>query len=151
MARVGAEVEGGIEVDAAGDLLVRAAELAEVELLLPGAHGAALDEAVGVVAGESRFDERVEDALAEEEEVARLEVPAHPLGPHDEALDEPGETVEHVVEREERVGNGDALGRRMGDVPLVPEGDVLEPDERAGPDDARQSADPLGDHGVPLV
>jgi hypothetical protein len=42
--------------------------------------------------------------------VARLEVAAHPLGPHDEALDEPGEAVEHVVEREERVGDDDALG-----------------------------------------
>ena len=128
-----------------------AAELAEVELLLPRAHRRALDEAVGVVAREAGLDERVEHALAEEEEVARLEVPAHPLGPHDESFHEPGEAVEHVVEREEGVGNHDALGRRMGDVALVPEGDVLEADERARPHDAREPADPLGDDGIPLV
>ena len=151
VARVRAEVEDGVEVDARRDLVVGAAELAEVELLLPRAHRRALDEAVGVVAREAGLDERVEHALAEEEEVARLEVPAHPLGPHDEALDEPGEAVEHVVEREERVGDDDALGRGVRDVALVPERDVLEADERVRPDDAREPADPLGDDRVPLV
>src|SRR5579871_5076277 len=34
VARVGAEVEDGVEVDAAGDLVVGAAELGEVELLV---------------------------------------------------------------------------------------------------------------------
>src|SRR5207237_3748768 len=131
--------------------LVGAAELAEVELLLPRAHGRTLYEAVRVVAREPGLDERVEDALAEEEEVARLEVAAHPLGPHDEALHEPGEAVEHVVEREERVWDDDTLGRRVRDVPLVPERDVLESHERAPPDDACQPADPLGDDGVSLV
>ena len=63
--------------------------------------------------------------------MARLEVPAHPLGSHDESFHEPGEAVEHVVEREERVGDHDALGRRVRDVALVPERDVLEPDERS--------------------
>src|SRR6188472_3409333 len=133
VARVRAEVEGGAEVDARGDLVVRAAKLAEVELLLPGTHRRALDEAIGVVAGQAGLDERVEHALAEEEEVARLEVPAHPLGPHDEALDEPGEALQHVVEREKRVGDDDALGRRVGDVALVPERDVLQTDEGAAP------------------
>ena len=126
-------------------------ELAEVELLVPGAHRVALDEAVGVVAREARLDEREQHALAEEEVVARLEVAAHPLGAHDEAVDEPREAVEHVVEREERVGDDDALGRRVRDVALVPERDVLEPDERVPADDAREPADPLGDDGVALV
>ena len=151
MAGVRTQVEGRVEVDARGDLVVGAAELAEVELLLPRAHRGALHEAVRVVAPEAGFDERVEDALAEEEVVARLEVAAHPLGPHDEAVDEPGEALEHVVEREERVGDHDALGRRVRDVALVPERDVLEPDERVRAHDAREAADPLGDDGVPLV
>src|SRR5581483_9964792 len=104
VAGVGGQVERGGEIDARGDLLVGAAELAEVELLLPGPHRGALHEPVRVVAGEPRLDERAEDALGEEQEVARLEVAAHPLGPHDETLDEPREAVEHVVEGEERVG-----------------------------------------------
>ena len=63
--------------------------------------------------------------------MARVEVRAHPLGADDEPVDEPGEAVEHVVEREERVGEDDPLGRGVGDVALVPEGDVLEPDRAA--------------------
>jgi hypothetical protein len=39
----------------------------------------------------------------------------------------------------------------VGDVALVPEGDVLEADERSSPDDAREPADALGDDRVPLV
>ena len=48
----------------------------------------------------------------------------------DEPVDEPREAVEHVVEREEGVGDDDPLGARVRDVALVPEGDVLERDER---------------------
>src|SRR2546423_13916649 len=69
-ARVGADVEGRVEIDARGDLVVGAAELAEVDLLLPGAHRRALDEAVRVVAREPRLDERGEGALAGEVKVA---------------------------------------------------------------------------------
>ena len=110
-----------------------------------------LHDPVGVVAREARVDEGEQQPLAEEEAAASLEVLAHLLGTDDEALDEPGEAVEHVVEREERVGNDDALGRGVGDVALVPEGDVLEPDERGGTDDAREPADSFGDDRVPLV
>jgi hypothetical protein len=39
----------------------------------------------------------------------------------------------------------------MGDVPLVPEGNVLEADDRVRPHDAREPADALGDDRVPLV
>src|SRR6476659_10339539 len=93
VARVGAEGEGRVEVDARGDLVVGAGELAEVEPLLPRAHRSSLHEPVGVVTREAGFDEGVEHALAEEEEVARLEVAPPQLGPHDEALHEPGEAV----------------------------------------------------------
>ena len=65
--------------------------------------------------------------------------------------DEPGEAVEHVVERKKGVGDRDALGGGVRDVALVPEGDVLEPDQRLRAHHPRQPADPLGDHGVPLV
>ena len=47
-----------VEVDAAGDLGVAADELAEVLLLLPGAHRVSLDEPVRVVAREPALDER---------------------------------------------------------------------------------------------
>src|SRR2546429_9829540 len=93
VARVRAEVEGRFDVDARRDIVVGAAELADAELLLPRPHRRPLDEAVSVVAREAGLDERVEHALAEEEEMARLEVSAHPLGAYDETLHEPGEAV----------------------------------------------------------
>ena len=119
--------------------------------LVPGAHRVALHEPVGVVARQPRLDEREQQPLAEVEPVARREVLAHPLLANDEPFDEPGEAVEHVVDGEERVGQDDPLGRRVRDVPLVPERDVLEPDERVGPHDARDPADALGRDRVALV
>src|SRR4029079_17018600 len=74
VARVRAEVEGRVEVDARGYLVVGAAELAEVELLLPRSHRRSLDETVRLVPRDAGLDEGVEHALAEEEEVARPQV-----------------------------------------------------------------------------
>src|SRR5690348_14841792 len=62
---VDARVEDRVDVDARGDLGVGAHERWEVEPLVPRAHRIALDEAVRVVAGEPRLDEREQDALAE--------------------------------------------------------------------------------------
>src|SRR6202008_2952359 len=94
---------------------------------------------------------REQDTLAEEQVLARLEGAAHPLLPDDQSLDEPPEAVEDVVDREERIRDDDTLRRRVRDVALVPERDVLEPDERVRADDPCKAADPLGDDRVPLV
>ena len=51
---IGVQGEDPVEVDTACDLGVRSGELAEVELLVPGAHRVALDEPVGDVAGAAR-------------------------------------------------------------------------------------------------
>ena len=133
------------------DFVIGPDELAEVTLLVLGAQGLPLDEPVGGVPLEPGLDEPEQHALAEEQPVSGLEVPKHPLGSDLEALDQPGEAVEHVVERQERVGNDDALCGGVRDVPLVPERDVLEPDERVRPHDPREPAQPLGHDRVPLV
>ena len=83
--------------------------------------------------------------------MTRLEVAAHPLRADDEAVHQPREPVEHVVEREKCVGNDDPFRRRMRDVALVPKCDVLEADERMRAHDAREPADALGDDRVALV
>ena len=111
----------------------------------------ALHEPVRVVASEAGLDECEQQTLAEVQPMARVDVLAHPLGSDDESFQQPREPVEHVVDGEERVGQHDPLGGGVGDVPLVPERDVLESDDRAGADDTRQPADPLGDDRVPLV
>src|SRR6266511_5495063 len=68
-----------------------------------------------------------------------------------EVDDEPGEALEHVVERQERIRNDDALRGRMGDIALVPERDVLEPHDGCCAHHACEPADPLGDDRIPLV
>jgi hypothetical protein len=62
VSRVRVEIEHGVEVDPAGDLVVGAGEHAEVELLVPRAHRVALHEAIRVVARETGLDEREQDA-----------------------------------------------------------------------------------------
>ena len=57
----------------------------------------------------------------------------------------------HVVERDRRVGKDDPLGARVRDVPLVPEGDVLESGLRVPAKDAGEAGDPLGRDRVSLV
>src|SRR5262249_43225672 len=151
VACVSSEVEDGIEIDAAGKLPIGPHELAEVLFLVPGAECVTLDEPVCLVPRQPRLDQREQQTLAEEEPLARVEISSHPVRPNDQALDERGETVEHVVECEERIRDDDALRRRVRDVSLVPERHVLEPDCSGGADDPRKSADPLGDDRISLV
>jgi hypothetical protein len=66
-----------------------------------------LHEPVRVVAREPGLHEREQETLAEVETVARVQVLAHPLDTDDQPLHQPSETVEHVVDREERVGQDD--------------------------------------------
>src|SRR5262245_25645216 len=98
MTGVPAEVEDRVEVDATRDLVVRADKLAEVLLLLVRAQCVALHETVGVSARETGLDEREQQPLAEEETTTRFQVASHPLRADVEALDQPGEPLEHVVE-----------------------------------------------------
>src|SRR3954469_10146238 len=145
------EVEDGVEVDARGKRAVAADELGEVRLFVPGAHRMRLHSAVRLVARETGLDEGEKQPVAEEEAVAHFEVASHPLGVHDEAVDDPAEAVEHVIECEKRVRDDDALGGGLRDVALVPERDVLHPDERVRSNDAREPADALGDLRIPFV
>ena len=111
----GVEVgDGGVQVEdvvqgasssSARDLRVVADELAEVAFLVPRAHRVALHEPVRLGALHAALDQREQQAVREEQPVRRPEVPHHPLGVDDEPVDDPREAVEHVVEREERVGD----------------------------------------------
>src|SRR4051812_32440154 len=105
------EIEHRVEIDAAADLRIASDEACKVGLVLPGAHGMALDETVRIVAREPGLDQREEETMTEDKPVARLEIAEHPLGMDDEPFDDPRKSVEHVVEREERIGDDDALGR----------------------------------------
>src|SRR2546421_8384771 len=102
VAGVPGQVEQRVEVDPARDLVVAPDELAEIAFLLLRAEGIPLAKSVRGLPLDPGLDQREQHALAGEEPVARLEVVQHSLRPHLEALDEPGEAVEHVVERQER-------------------------------------------------
>ena len=112
-------------------------------LVVPRPEGVSLDDGVGVLAAHAGLDQPQEHAAREHEAVRRLEVPQHPVGVDLEPLDQPAGAVEHVVEGDRRVGQDDPLGRRVRDVALVPEGDVLERPRgrsRAAPARGRRSA-----------
>ena len=82
------------------------------------------------------LDQGGQRPLAEEGAVGELEVLAHPLGADRHLRRDPGRQVLHVVEADRRVGEDHPLGAGVGDVALVPEGDVLEARpgrSRAGP------------------
>src|SRR5580765_90723 len=76
----GCEVEDGVEVDAASDRGLGLDERAEVTLLVPRLHRGGLDEPVRLVAGEAGLDEGEQQAVAEDEAVARVEVAPHAVG-----------------------------------------------------------------------
>ena len=55
-----------------------------------------------------------------------MKVGQHAFGVDEHGLDEVCGFVQQVVGQRRRVGDDDALGRRMRDVALVPEGDIFE-------------------------
>jgi hypothetical protein len=80
-----------------------------------------------------------------------FQVLAHPLGIDDHAGHDAREAAQHVVERDEAVGQDDPLDRRVRDVALVPQRDVLERGHRVGPEEPRQAHDLLAADRVALV
>src|SRR6266550_1609019 len=78
---VPAEIEDPVELDPAGDRLVRANELAEVMLLLVGLQRVPLHEPVRLVSRQAGLDQCEQEPLAEEEATCPFEVASHSLGP----------------------------------------------------------------------
>ena len=148
MGQVGAVVEDRVEVEVGRRL---AEQLAELGARVPGALGVLLDDAVGVVAGHARLDQGGQGPLAEEGAVGELEVLAHAVGADVHPRGDPGGQVLHVVEADRRVGQDHPLGAGVGDVALVPEGDVLEPGLGVAAQDPGEAGDPLGADRVALV
>ncbi len=70
---------------------------------------------------------------------------------HDEVAHDTGHAVQHEVERDGRIGRDHALDRRVADVALVPQGDVLEGRHRIAAHQARQAGHVLREDRVALV
>ena len=134
-----------------GDLRVVREHLAERAPGLPRSGRSLLDETVCVVALETRLDQREEHRLAEHQAVRRVEVLAHPIGVHDEPIDDSVESPGHVIGEDQRVGKHDALDRRVRHVTLVPQRDVLHAGLEIAAQHAGKTTELLGAPRVALV
>ncbi len=148
-------VEAGIEArerQAPGDRRVRRQDRVQLETIVRRPQGVALDDRVSLLAREAAvLDQGDQHPAAGVEAEATLDVLAHPVGADDEAVHEDGHPGEHVVQQDRRVGENDALRRRVADVALVPERLVLERRAGVAAEQAGQPRDSLGDDRVPLV
>ncbi len=87
----------------------------------------ALHDAVRGVAGQARTDQREQHGLGEHEPVRAFEqVLTHAVGVDHQAVDQAGHLRCRVVGDNACVREHDPFDRAVGDVSLVPEGDVLE-------------------------
>src|SRR6202171_4705931 len=124
---------------------------AEVAVLSPPLHRVPLDHDVGALPLHPLLDQLQEHRLREDQPPCQLEVLAHPLRIDAQPLDQAREAVQHEVESDRGVGPDDALDAGVADVPLVPEGHVLQRRQRVAAQHAREPAQVLGEDRVPLV
>ena len=104
---------------------------------MPGSHGVFLHDRIGIFAGDARIDEGKEHLGGEDEAASLVEVGHHASRIQLQAVDNADETLEHVVKRNKAIGLGNALGRGMRDIALMPQGDVIEGNLGVGLHDAR--------------
>lgn len=119
--------------------------------LVPGSHGVFLHDRIGIFAGDARIDEGQQDLGGEDETASLVEVGHHASRIQLQAVNNANETLEHVVECDKAIGLGDALGRGVRNVALMPQGDIVESDLGIGLHDARQATDLLHGDRVALV
>ncbi len=100
-------------------------QLLVVASLAHGTHGDGLYRIVGPLARQPLPDEGVHHPLGEDDAARTVDVFQHHLREDRQVLQYTAETREHVVEEHGGIGQDDALGSRMGDVALVPQGHIL--------------------------
>ena len=108
----------------------------------PSSHAAAAARctaAVGVLARPTGFHQGEQRRLAERDPSVAHDVVEHAIGEDDQAVHHPRHVGEHEVQQPGGVGEDDALGRRMRDVPFVPERDVLQGRPGRAPGSTRAS------------
>ena len=144
-------------LEVAGHLGVGLEHLEEIGVVapgvlhLPGLHGVALDQRVGVFSGQAFADQGQQHGLAVPHTQAETQVLAHVLRVDQQAVHQPGEQAEHVVEQRARVGEDDPFHRAVADVALMPQGHVLEGGHGVAADHAGQAGEALPGDGVALV
>ena len=138
-------------VQTRGHRRVRRERLAEGRAAVGRGQGVALHDTVGLVARHAGAGEREQHALRMHEAAARIEIARHALDVHAQTFNDIGEIVRHVVRRQERVRQDDALDRGMTDVALMPQRLILETGDRVATQQARETGDSLAAHRIALV
>src|SRR5215212_251807 len=133
------------------NLFVPLQKFPEVVVILPGLHRRPLHHPVRVVAAHAALHEGEQDAAGENDATPTVQVFDHAFLVYLEAAQDARRRAEHVESQNSGVGQNDALGRGVGDIPLLPQGVVLEADRGVRPHYAGHAAQALGQNRVPLV
>ena len=92
-----------------------------------------------------------QDARREGQTPRQLQVGHHAFWEDPHIPDDAGEQIENVVDRQRRVRQDHPLRRRVADVPLVPQGDVIERCDGVPAHQSRQTANTLAEFRIALV
>ena len=153
-AELAVEVENVLEfpgVQIFRDARVLGDTVTEAGFRFPGGHGVFLDGLVGFIARHSLFNQILEELAGEDEALGGIEVAEHALGEDAHLADDGGHFVEHVVDENGGIREDDALNGGMGDVALVPEGDIFIGGDHVAANEASEAADLFTGDGVALV
>src|SRR5262245_8273838 len=148
------EIEGAADLGRgqhARDVRIDEQQRLEVAAFGERPHRVALHPFVGLLARDAFLRELEQHRAGKDDAARAVEVLAHTFRVDDHAARDPGEPAQHVVERDEAVRQDHALHRRMRDVALVPQRDVLERRVGVAAQQPRQPADLLAADRVALV
>src|SRR5215213_9817383 len=132
-------------------VFVSTQQLPEAALTLPGPHRSILDHTVGLVSVHTALHKREQDAAREDDASSAVQVLQHAVLVDLETAQDAGCGAEHVEGQDRGVGEYDAFSRGVGDIPLLPEGVVLEADCGVRAQQPGHAAQALGQDRVPLV
>ena len=102
-----------------------------------------LDELISVLPQHPGFCEIQKQLARKNQSASQFEILLHPLGVNKQPVNQIGGLGQQIVDKDGRVRKDDALDRRMRDVALVPERNVLHRRLRVAAKYARQAADLL--------
>src|SRR5918997_1044911 len=107
--------------------------------------------ALNAVAGHAALDEGEQDTAREYDASSAVQVLEHAVLVDLEPAQDTGCGAEHVEGQDRGVGEYDALSRGVGDVPLLPEGVVLEADGGVRAQQTGHAAKAFGKNRVTFV
>ena len=120
-------------------------------LHFPRLHGVVLDQLVRGFAGKPLPDQREQNGLGIPHAQRQPDVLLHVGRIDDQAVHQPGEQAEHVIQQRAGIGEDDALHRGVRNVAFVPEGNVLERRHGIAAQDAGEAGQTFPRDGIAFV